>query len=71
MSGSAVSSFAELRLVARLDMSGSVVSSFAGVVAKVAGMVTGVCLIVSAVGVDTGVLLGVRGTFFGVVGGLP
>ena len=69
-------------------MSGSVVSPFAGLVAKVAGVdaaearlvffVAEVAransdepFMVLATGVDTGVLLGVRGTFFGVVGGDP
>ena len=52
-------------------MSGSDVSSLVGVVTEIAGMITGVRLIASAVGVDTGVLLGVRGTLFGVVGGVP
>ena len=68
-------------------MSGSVVSPFAELVAKVAGVDAGARLVtlvavvarvdsgvpfmVFATGVDTGVLFGVRGTFFGVVGGDP
>lgn len=70
-----------------LAMSGSVVSSFAGLVAEVAGVDaaarlvnlvaevagadTGVRLRALATGVDTGVLFGVRGTLFGVDGGDP
>ena len=68
-------------------MSGSVVSSFAGLVAEVAGVDaaarlmklvaevaradTGVRLRALATGADTGVLFGVRGTLFGVDGGDP
>ena len=40
-------------------------------VAEVARADSGVPFMVLATGVDTGVLFGVRGTFFGVVGGVP
>ena len=68
-------------------MSASVVSPLAEWVAELAGVDAGARLValvaeiaradsavpfmVLATGVDTGVLLGVRGTFFGVVGGDP
>ena len=77
MFGSADSSFARLRLVlvARSefwsDISGALFSSFARVVNKLVGMDTGERLIAVATGDETGVLLGVLGTFFGVVGGDP
>ena len=68
MSGSGVSPLVELvAKVAAVDAEARLVA----LVAEVTRPDSGVPFMAFATGVETGVLLGVRGTFFGVVGGDP